>query len=362
MQDTPEKEYYEFEDIKTQEKQKVEGNTSLEKPIYDIFTIKSYQFIQIYNNKILPLLTSAQEEGRSEQEGVGLTKFVCVIIILGFSCFDILLWVASFTEKQAENRIVALIFAILFLIPLVFAPLMLSMIRKVDRYVFKETFFPFFNLDYSRYTYVERNANKAHIYRVPLSETISKAMGKMAISSLKYTPDESLKIKYKGKKLEFLELNGSSSSESCLIVSYFIDKNFKGETIVKSVYENSRPSFSSKQKVNLEDPIFNENFNIFADDQVEARYLLTTAFMERLLTFQRKHKCAVSVLFDNNISRDSNIFLSLTFGKDFFELPKGEKWIKDPSYFYNICQEIKEIAQILDALKEELKLEQDIGM
>ena len=36
--------------------------------------------------------------------------------------------------------------------------------------------------------------------------------------------------------------------------------------------------------------------------------------------------------------------------------------MKSPSRLYNICQEIRGIAYILDALKEELKLDQDIGM
>ena len=112
----------------------------------------------------------------------------------------------------------------------------------------------------------------------------------------------------------------------------------------------------------MEDPVFNENFTIFSDDQIEARYLLTTGFMERLLIFQKDHNCTVSVLFDNSISPNANVFLSLSFGKDFFEIPHGTRWIQNPAHFYNICKEIKEITQILDALKEDLKLDQDIGM
>ena len=107
--------------------------------------------------------------------------------------------------------------------------------------------------------------------------------------------------------------------ESLVMVSYSVNKNFKGETVIKSVSEGPKSSLPSKQKVLLEDPVFNENFTIFSDDQVEARYLLTTAFMERLLVFQKDHKCKVSVLFDNTINPKSNVFLSLSFGKDFLK-------------------------------------------
>ena len=36
-------------------------------------------------------------------------------------------------------------------------------------------------------------------------------------------------------------------------------------------------------KVTLEDPIFEKKFDVYSTDQIEARYLLTTSFMERLL-------------------------------------------------------------------------------
>lgn len=353
MQDTS-KEYYEIENVKTQETHKVEKKFL----IYDIFNIDPYQFTQLYNNKIVPALISTQETSKNERSGVSLATSVYLLLICGFSFFDILMWIAVFTEKQTENKRAALISAILFLIPIIFLPFMLSKVEKVDRYALKEKFFSFFNIKYSRYTYVERFGNKAIMYSKPPSEKITKAMEKMAISSLKYTLDEGLEIAYKGKVLEFLELNTRFSSESLLIVSYFINKKFKGETVVKSISKGAKSSFSSKQKVLLEDPVFNENFTIFSDDQIEARYLLTTGFMERLLNFQKRYNCTASVLFDNSISPNSNVFLSLSFGKDFFEIPKGKRWIEDSSYFYTICQEIRGIAYILDALK----LDQDIGM
>lgn len=64
----------------------------------------------------------------------------------------------------------------------------------------------------------------------------------------------------------------------------------------------SQPRFSREvERIKLEDPIFERTFNVYADDQVGARILLTTRFMEQVmalrglckqtpyLSFSRKH-------------------------------------------------------------------------
>lgn len=71
----------------------------------------------------------------------------------------------------------------------------------------------------------------------------------------------------------------------------------------------------SQNKIKLEDIEFNKLFNVFSDDEIEARYLITTAFMERLLnlktTFKSKNvKCA----FINN-----QVFFALSTKKNLFE-------------------------------------------
>lgn len=67
------------------------------------------------------------------------------------------------------------------------------------------------------------------------------------------------------------------------------NKKFKNITLIKSdlgLIKNylNKPSDSSDnlQKVALEDPEFEKIFEIYSQDQIEARYLLSPAFMERL--------------------------------------------------------------------------------
>ena len=75
------------------------------------------------------------------------------------------------------------------------------------------------------------------------------------------------------------------------VVIFDFNKNFKGHTLVKDdkgflgnmIKKTSHSDdFGDLSRVELEDPEFEKIFQVFSNDQIEARYLLTTAFMERL--------------------------------------------------------------------------------
>ncbi len=66
-------------------------------------------------------------------------------------------------------------------------------------------------------------------------------------------------------------------------------KNFTSETYVHPVREanmineyKTEPGGREPEMVHLEDPRFDGVFTVYSTDQVEARYLLTPTFMERL--------------------------------------------------------------------------------
>lgn len=70
-----------------------------------------------------------------------------------------------------------------------------------------------------------------------------------------------------------------------------VHKNFRGRTIIRHdagvVGNFGRALLQGLQRVNLEDPVFEQAFEVAASNQVEARYLLTPSFMERLLELSR---------------------------------------------------------------------------
>ena len=69
-----------------------------------------------------------------------------------------------------------------------------------------------------------------------------------------------------------------------LVGSAQFPKRFHGTTIVRRDGGFLASLFSSGKgdRVKLEDPDFEKRFDVFSDDQVEARYLLTPGFMERV--------------------------------------------------------------------------------
>ena len=59
-----------------------------------------------------------------------------------------------------------------------------------------------------------------------------------------------------------------------------MNKNFSGQTIVVPKYINYNAR--NNEEVILEDTNFRKLNNVYSTDQIEARYLLTPSFMERI--------------------------------------------------------------------------------
>lgn len=74
-------------------------------------------------------------------------------------------------------------------------------------------------------------------------------------------------------------------------------------------------SLTRGKLIRLEDPEFEKEFCVYGDDQVEARYLLTSSLMERILTFNRKWNTTVCLSF-----RDSKVYIAIRMFKNLFEM------------------------------------------
>ena len=162
-----------------------------------------------------------------------------------------------------------------------------------------------------------------------------------------------------------------------IIVATKTNKKFTKEIFIKrKTIEDNIISFintSGCQKTEFEDIEFNALFDVIAQDPIEARYLLTTTFMERLKKYQASTGYNINVIFSRRTYSDYNLFLFINTGENHFELSneirKNTKDLNEMSnsaqiniyeknHYYNIYSEIKEILKIADALK----LDQNIGM
>ena len=134
---------------------------------------------------------------------------------------------------------------------------------------------------------------------------------------------------------------------SVLVCEFY--KKFSGQTIVASRTLNTK---FIGEKEQMDDTLFNDEFRVFTDDKVEARYLLTPAFMKCLREFKIKFagEMGVSVAF-----MDDKFYLFLNGAKNKFETTL----FSPPPSLYDVKQIKKEISELLSII-DELNLRLDI--
>jgi len=81
-------------------------------------------------------------------------------------------------------------------------------------------------------------------------------------------------------------------------------------------------NFARPELVKLEDPEFEKNFAVYSTDQVEARYILSTSLMQRILEFKKDAASTISLSFI-----DSHVYIAIPINKNLFEAPSFFKSI-----------------------------------
>ena len=139
-----------------------------------------------------------------------------------------------------------------------------------------------------------------------------------------------------------------------LIVEIDMPKNFKGETVL---FENALTNLSVDkkalkmfEKTQLEDTEFNKKYSIYTNNQIEARYVLTTAFIEHLKNIKFRFEARyLRMRFKNN-----RITIFASVNKDLFQMVKsGQK--TDMKTFDVLFEEIYSVLSLVDELKLNVK-------
>lgn len=166
-------------------------------------------------------------------------------------------------------------------------------------------------------------------------------------------------------KVSDIEITYTGTGENRSVYTVFsglyfattINKNFQGEMLIKSEQLGLAKEILGKKRVKLEDVEFEKDFEVYGTDQIDARYLLTTAFMNRLLSYKRRKGYKIDVFFSNKVFTKSNVYFFIHTNKDHFEIPINKNLLNKDSY-YNIIEEIVDIMEVVKALK----LDQNIGL
>jgi hypothetical protein len=100
------------------------------------------------------------------------------------------------------------------------------------------------------------------------------------------------------------------------------------------------------QLIKLEDPEFERAFAVYGDDQVEARYILSTSLMKRIMDFKKSRGKQIYLSFVH-----SNVIVAITTGKNMFE-PRIFRTLTD----FGLVREYLEDLQLAIGIVEDLNL------
>ncbi len=148
--------------------------------------------------------------------------------------------------------------------------------------------------------------------------------------------------------------------QGLFIVAEF-HKHFQGQTIIlpdtaQNHFGDMIGSWLQSKNLNrdklvkMDNTEFEKKFVVYSSDQIEARYILSPALMQRLLTFQKKSKHPVYISFVGE-----SIHLAIEYNKDLFE-PSVFRSLLD----YKIAMEYVQTLHLALGIIEELKLNQKL--
>ena len=147
---------------------------------------------------------------------------------------------------------------------------------------------------------------------------------------------ENIKTGYLNE-FEQAEIRGKSSLFRGLFFEAKFPKSFVSRTFILPNTFNSKLAYLNNwrgEEVKLEDPKFQHIFKVYSDNQVEARYILSTNLMNRLVRFNQKANRKVHLSFI-----DGFMYIAIPYRQNLFE-PKLFKNMKSFSplkeYFFDL--------------------------
>jgi hypothetical protein len=125
-------------------------------------------------------------------------------------------------------------------------------------------------------------------------------------------------------------------------------KKFQGITVVRrdaGIFNVFERWTTKLQRVGLGDSRLEKAFEVYSNDQVEARYLIHPVFMERLLALEERFKggrlrCAF----------EHGELLIAVEGKNRFEIGSMFRTLNDPTRARSVVGDITEIVRVVDAV------------
>lgn len=134
-----------------------------------------------------------------------------------------------------------------------------------------------------------------------------------------------------------------------LVARYRFPKRFSGRTILRGdqgLLNALGHAGVPGERVRLEDPQFEKLFEVFSSDQVEARYLLTPAFMERLVALKQMTGEPIQAAFEGE-----DLLLAIDGRRGYFSQPAVWKDLRGSDHIRRFVEDIALIRGIAETLK-----------
>lgn len=139
-----------------------------------------------------------------------------------------------------------------------------------------------------------------------------------------------------------------------LLITLDMNKNFNCHTLIKSNILGRFMATKELKHTTLEDVEFEKKYDVLTNDEVEARYLITPSFMERLNNVKTSflaHNIECAFYQDK-------LIIAMDSLPDMFHIGSLWKPLSDEAQYFKMFEEILSIIKLID----HFKLDQKIGL
>ena len=313
-------------------------------PDNDYFSKLRLEFDNYYYQKLWPKLLNL-EENRLKQ----LHRFWILFFIMCFAlpCFIIKMWgewlYLIFTQGSSQEiEGIIKLGALLFIVILAVVSYPIISYETDVKSSIIDDFANFFG-------------NFKHYFARKIDDEIIKK-SLLFGNYNRHSGDDFFEGQYKNVKMIISEEEmyikhnkGQTNVFEGIVILLDFPRSFKGQTVVFKDWGifNFMHKKLRLENIKLEDVIFEKEFEVYGTDQIEARYLLTTAFMERILMVREafKSKKIQFSFFDNRL------FIAINTTTDMFEPASLFKRSTDRRPIDKVLEQFISVFSIVEFLK-----------
>ena len=141
--------------------------------------------------------------------------------------------------------------------------------------------------------------------------------------------------------------NNSNTVFKGVVIKLDMNKKFSGHTVVCSETMMHKTPLAKLKRTELEDVEFEKKYDVFTDDPIEARYILTPTFMEKVKNIEVAFSCKnIKCAF-----YQESLVIAMTTKTDLFSIGSLIKPVADPKQFENLLNQFVSILALIDTLK-----------